>query len=58
LNDPRSSDELRTAIDRVFHDVGLRDSLSARGIDFARERQWSEAILSYEDVFRESVAAR
>ena len=58
LNDPRSSDELRTAIDRVLHDFGLRDSLSARGIDFARERQWSEAILSYEDVFRESVAAR
>jgi UDP-glucose:(heptosyl)LPS alpha-1,3-glucosyltransferase len=58
LNDPRSRDELRTAIDRVFDDVGLRDSLSARGIEFARERQWSEVILSYEDVFRESVAAR
>lgn len=58
LNDPRSPGELRTAIDRVFHDVGLSDSLSARGIEFARERQWPEAIISYEDVFRESVAAR
>ncbi len=58
LNDPRSPSELRLAIDRVFDDVVLGDSLSARGIDFAREREWSEVVVSYEDVFRESVAAR
>jgi UDP-glucose:(heptosyl)LPS alpha-1,3-glucosyltransferase len=58
LNHPRSPSELRLAIDRVFDDVALGDSLSARGIDFAREREWSGVVVSYEDVFRESVAAR
>ena len=56
LNDPRSPDELRIAIDRVFEEVGLRERLSANGIDFSRGRAWSEVVVSYENVFRESVA--
>lgn len=57
LNDPRSQNELRSAIDRMFDDIGLRERLSASGIDFARGRAWSEVVVSYENVFRDSVAA-
>ena len=57
LNDPKSRNELRIAIDRVFNDVGLSERLSAGGIDFARGRAWSEVVISYEIVFRDSVAA-
>jgi len=57
LNDPKSGNELRIAIDRVFDDVGLSERLSSGGIDFARGRAWSEVVISYESVFRDSVAA-
>lgn len=58
LNDPRSPDELRIAIDRVFDEAGLYKALSLNGIHFARERAWSVVVNSYEGVFRESLAAR
>jgi len=58
LNDHKSPNELRIAIDRIFEEVGLRERLGASGINFARGRAWSKVVASYETVFRESVAAR
>ena len=53
LIDPRSDEELRSAISKVLSDPELRQRLSRRGLDRAREFSWEKTARETLKVYQE-----
>ena len=58
LVNPRSVDEIHSALDRLVSDVVLRRSLQRRGIERARHFGWGRSARCHAEVFQEAKCAK
>lgn len=51
LNDPRNTLQIAAQINRVLQESGLRQTLSNKGLHFAAQHQWQQAVDSYSAIY-------